>query len=182
MEVTWCQTCKAIQSLILTELKGNWGFKCILTIWSSTCIQAWLVSHRKEDPYNKAQFPFPHSILSCWRRGQDCQSLTSIVSANSVCGFPRTVKRQRCIWSLIPQLTNVTADKYRKELRFCNTAWLFLPSQVQQVWDSRGNQQIVETVSAAAGFFVVVLLFGFFLIDSNLNVMHKGIKLWEWEQ
>lgn len=146
VKATWWQICESNSELV-TELR----FKCILTIWSSTSwIQAWLVSRRKEDPYNKVQFPFPHSILSCWRRGQNCQSfLTSTVSANSMCGFPRTVKWEPCICILITQLTNFTADTYRKALRFCNTAWVFLPSQGQWVWDSRGNQQRLETVSAS---------------------------------
>lgn len=176
---------KAAQSLILTELNGSWGFKCTLTICSSTpWIQAWPLSRWKEDACRKARFPFPRSILSCWRRGQNCQSWSTLRVPTVCVDFWRLWNGNDAFCSLITQLTNFTADKYRKRLRFCNTAGLFLPFQGQQVWDSRRNQQRVETVSVCISRCLLSFFFVFPLlshINSKFKCYAQRQKL-PWEQ
>lgn len=138
---------KAIQSVLLTEFNRSWRLKRISKILSwprefklgwppvgwEICVTEW-------DSW------VPTSLLGLKLlkdRTVSCFWLTT-VSVNCVHRFLRTVKWERRICSLIIQLTNVIADKRRKGLRFCDTAWLFLPSQGrlrESVCDSRELRQ-----------------------------------------
>lgn len=159
---------KAIQSVLLAELNRSWRLKCISEISSlPSWIQAWLASCGMGD-LCKCDSWIPTSLLGLklLKDRTVSRSWLTTMSVNCVHGFLRTVKWERRICSLIIQLTNVIADKRRKGLRFCNTAWLFLPYQGPWVWL---RQQRVETVPA----FVCHLFFLLSHIDSKLNVMQK---------